>query len=70
MARARVATIDTPDGPAELPKDHGVVVSFPASHMELDVDDWGRDVHAVRNAVRSRASSAEPNADVPQDAKA
>jgi hypothetical protein len=55
MARARGATIETPDGRAELPKENGVVVSFPASHMELDVDDWGRDVHAVRNAARLAA---------------
>ncbi|MGD9701925.1 MAG: hypothetical protein AB7Q42_24405 [Acidimicrobiia bacterium] len=52
MARTRTPTIETPDGPAVLPRDHGVVVSFPASHMELDVDDWGRDVHAVRRASR------------------
>ena len=56
MARAG-ATIETPDGPAELPKEHGVVVSFPASHMDLDVDDWGRDVHAVRRAARLAAVS-------------
>jgi hypothetical protein len=59
MAR-RAATIQTPDGPAPLPTDHGVVVSFPASHMELDVDDWGRDVHAVRRASRVAAIRWSP----------
>ena len=60
MARAGATTIATPDGPAELPKDHGVVVSFPASHMELDVDDWGHDVHAVRRAARLAAVRWSP----------
>lgn len=44
--------IETPDGLAPVPVDHGVVVSFPASQLELDVDDWGRDVHTVRWASR------------------
>lgn len=51
-AGRRNPSIETPDGVAPVPLEHGVVVSFPTSNIELDVDDWGRDVHTVRWASR------------------